>query len=346
MGKIRMALIGSGQIARSSHIPAYQAMEDVEIVGVCDVNAESARKLAEDFHISYYTQSHKTLLEECKPDAVSVCVPNKFHFPIVMDALEAGCNVMCEKPPALTGEDAYKMEQAAKEKGLILTYDYHFRHGKNVSWAKKQIEAGELGQIYFSRVKWLRRAGVPGWGNFINRDIQGGGPLIDIGSHMLDLALYLLNYPEISYVSASSSDRIGTTQNSGFFGEWNPDKYTVEDGLFGMIYFKDGTCLELETSFTLNMKEKDVRTVELFGDQAGISLFPLEMYTGSAKGFGNISYPFINDGDLHNKALENFINACKKEEPVLVTAKQGTYIQNLIEALYQSAESKHPIIFN
>lgn len=345
MGKIRIALIGSGQIARVSHIPAYQGMKNVEIVGVCDVNVESAKKLAEEFNIPYFTQSHKTLLEECKPDAVSVCVPNKFHYPIVMDALNAGCHVMCEKPPALTGKEAYEMERLAEEKGLILTYDYHFRHGTNVAQAKNQIEKGELGEIYFSRVKWLRRAGVPGWGNFINRDIQGGGSLIDIGSHMLDLAFYLLDYPEISYVSTSSSNRIGTTQSKGFFGNWDPAKYTVEDGLFGMIYFKNGTCLELETTFAFNMKEKDMRAVEMFGDKAGMSLFPLEIYTGSEKDFSNISYPFINDGDLHIKALENFVAACKGEGTALVTANQGTYIQKLIEALYQSAESKRPVIF-
>lgn len=346
MGKIKVALIGSGQIARVSHIPAYRLMENVEIVGVSDTNSDAAKKLAEDFDIPYYTQSHKDLLEHCMPDMVSVCVPNKFHYPIVMDALEYGCNVMCEKPPAISAKEAWEMAEKAEEKGLILTYDFHFRHGTNVSIIKEKIVEDKLGKIYFTRAKWLRRAGVPGWGNFINKDIQGGGPLIDIGAHMLDLSLYLLDYPEISYVTASYSDLIGKSRSKGLMGSWNPDRYTVEDGLFGMIYFKDGTCLEVETTFALNMKEKDLRAVEIYGDKMGASLFPVETYGGDEDDFANISYPFIDDQDLHTTAIQNFVKACIGEEEILVTAHQGAYIQNLIEALYDSAENKKPVFMD
>lgn len=346
MGKLRVALIGAGQIARVSHIPAYRSMEGVEIVGVSDTNLESAKKLAGEYGIPYAAQSHLELLEECRPDAVSVCVPNKFHYPIVMDALNAGSHVMCEKPPAISYEEAKKMADAAKKKGLILTYDFHFRHGKNVSLMKEMIRRGELGQIYFARAKWLRRAGVPGWGNFINKKMQGGGPLIDIGAHMLDLACYLFDYPEISYVSAAMSNRIGTTASVGLMGEWDPSKYTVEDGLFGMIYFKDGRCLELETSFALNMKEKDLRTVDVFGDKRGGSLFPLEIWSGAEEEFADRTYPFVRDGDLHMDAITNFAKACLGEEAVLVTAEQGAYVQRIIEALYRSAESRQPEILD
>lgn len=346
MEKIKVALIGSGQISRMSHIPAYRSMDNVEIVGVSDTNIDAARKLAEDFDIPYFTQSHKDLLEHCRPDAVSVCVPNKFHYPIVMDALEYGCNVMCEKPPAISAKEAQEMAEKAEEKGLLLTYDFHFRHGTNVSIIKEKINDGKLGKIYFTRAKWLRRAGVPGWGNFISKDIQGGGPLIDIGAHMLDLSLYLLDYPEIAYVTASCSDLIGKSRNKGLMGNWNPDRYTVEDGLFGMIYFKDGTCLELETTFALNMKEKDLRAVEIYGDKLGASLFPAEVYGGDAEDFSNTNYPFVEDGDLHTTAICNFIKACMGEEKLLVTAKQGAYIQKLVEALYTSAENKKPVLMD
>lgn len=346
MSKIKVALIGSGQIARVSHIPAYQTMENVEIVGVSDTNIEAAKQLAADFNIPYYSQSHKELLADCKPDAVSICVPNKFHYPIVMDALDAGCNVMCEKPPAISGKEAEEMTAKAEEKGLILTYDFHFRHGKNVSIMKEKIKNNEFGKIYFARAKWLRKAGVPGWGSFINKDIQGGGPLIDIGAHMLDLALYLLDYPKISYVCATSSNLIGTTNNSGFMGEWDPTKYTVEDGLFGMIHFEDGSCLELETTFALNMKEKDTRAVDIFGDRLGASLFPAETYAGVEKEFAVEEYDTTSAMDLHTIAIRNFIKACGKEVEVLVTAQQGAYIQKLIEALYKSANTKKPVFID
>ena len=343
MEKLKVALIGSGQIARTSHIPAYKEMDNVEIVGVSDVNEKAAESLAREFNIPFYSASHKELLEKCKPDAVSVCVPNKFHYPIVIDALNSGCHVMCEKPPAITAKEAEEMARVSKEKSLILTYDFHFRHGVNVSLMKKKIDKNEFGKVYFSRVKWLRRAGVPGWGNFINKDIQGGGPLIDIGAHMLDLALYLLDYPEISYVCATTSNLIGTTSDTGFMGKWDPKKYTVEDGVFGMIFFKDGSSLQLESTFALNMKEKDLRSVEIFGEKLGGSLFPLEIYQGEQGDYSNISYPQTDIKDLHTVAINNFINSCLGKEELLVTAEQGAYIQKVIQALYKSAELKRPV---
>ena len=343
MHKLRIALIGSGQIARTSHIPAYRAIEEVQIVGVCDTNPEAARKLAEDFDIPYHTSSHTELLEHCRPDAVSVCVPNKFHYPIVMDALEAGCHVFCEKPPAIKASEAAEMAETAEKKGLLLTYDFHLRHGENVSLLRSRIKEGKLGEIYYTRARWLRRAGIPGWGNFIDKNMQGGGPLIDIGTHILDLSFYLLDYPEISYVSASSSDRIGTTKSHGFMGDWSPERFTVEDGMFGMIHFTDGTCLSLETSFALNTKEKDERSLMLFGDRAGASLFPAEIYRGEEGDFANVSFPVNESRDPHTTAIMNFVAACIGREPLLVTAGQGAYLQKVVEALYASAESRKPV---
>ena len=343
MRKIKVAIIGAGQIAQTTHIPAFKSMENVEIVGVSDTYENVAGKVAKDFDIPFSCSSHLELLEKCNPDAVSVCVPNKFHYPIVMDALDRGCHVMCEKPPAISYSQAKEMADKAKSKGLILTYDFHFRHGTNVAILKDLIENGKMGQIYYTKVQWLRKAGVPGWGNFLSKDMQGGGPLIDIGAHMLDIALYLLDYKKVSYVSAISSNLIGTKQSNGLMGSWNPEKYTVEDGLFGNIVFEDGTGIGIETTFALNMKEKDVRAVKVYGDELGASLFPLEIYSGSNRNYQAVNYPYISDGDLHNKALENFIDAIEGKEEVLVKAGEGAYIQMIIEALYKSAEKKEPV---
>lgn len=345
MKKLEIALIGAGQIVRTSHMDALQTMDYAKVVGVSDTNKASAESLAKDFDIPYATDSHKELLEKCKLDAVYVCVPNKFHHDIVIDALEAGCHVFCEKPPAISAAEAKEMAELAKAKGLLLSYDFHLRHGKNVQYIKENIENGSFGEVYFARAKWLRRAGVPGWGNFISKEMQGGGPLIDIGTHMIDLALYLLDYPKISYVTASMSDRIGKNTNNGFFGEWDPQKYTVEDGLFGMIHFENGGCLEVETSFALNMKEKDIRCVELYGDRLGASLFPTEVFSGLEGNFENKQVEFPEDGDLHINANQNFVKACLGMEKLLVTADQGAYVQSVIEALYASATSNKPIIF-
>lgn len=339
-----MAIIGSGQIAQVTHIPNYQSMGNVEIVGICDTRLEAAQKAAEKFGIAKYYDSHKEMLEELRPDAVTVCVPNKFHFQITMDALEAGCHVFCEKPPAITYEEAKAMEDKAEEMNKLLSYGFHFRSSEHVALLKERICQGKMGEIYHTEVKWHRRRGIPGWGVFTNKEIQGGGPLIDIGAHMLDSALYLLDYPEISYVCATTSNRIGTTSSKGLMGDWDPKRFTVEDGMFGFVHFKNGTSLEIQTTFAVNCKEKDLRSVKVFGSKEGANLFPLEIYGEEDGVLVNKEFPFLEMRDWHIDIDRNFIKACLGEEELLVTAKQGAYIQKLICALYESAETGMPVI--
>ena len=227
MKDIRIALIGAGQIARTTHIPCLRQAGGAEIAAVCDVNPEAAKALAEDFGVPAWYGSHAEMLQAERPDAVVVCVPNRFHCSTTLDALEAGCHVLCEKPPAMTPEEAERMETLAREKGLLLTYGFHFRHMPQVRILKEMMAAGELGAVYHTEVRWTRRRGIPGWGSFTNKAMQGGGPLIDIGAHLLDTALYLLDYPEISYVTAVSSDRIGKQGGTGRMGSLYVERFKV-----------------------------------------------------------------------------------------------------------------------
>lgn len=345
MNKLRMAIIGCGQVARVTHIPNYQKMEDVEIIAVCDANPDTARSVAEQFAIPEYFGNHIEMLNSLKPDAVTICVPNKFHYQITLDALERDCHVLCEKPPAITAEEAEQMEKISVKKNLLLTYGFHFRHSEHVAFLKNKIEQGKFGTIYNANVQWHRRRGIPGWGNFTDKKLQGGGPLIDIGAHMLDLTLYLLDYPIISYVCASKSDRIGKQGGTGLMGSWDPKLFMVEDGLFGYIHFANGTCMSLETSFAINMKEQNLRNVQLYGEKLGASVFPLEIYGEDNGQLVNQIYPFMEMKDWHINSDQNFVNACLGKESLLVTAEQGTYVQKLICALYESAESGTPVIF-
>jgi len=347
MEKLRVAIIGAGQIAKVSHIANYQAREDVEVVAVCDINREAAASIAEQFNIPEYFTDHITMLDKVKPDAVSICIPNKFHCKVTCDALERNCHVLCEKPPAITVDEAIKMEETAKKHNRLLTFGFHFRFGDNVKLIKNKIDHGDFGDIYSARVQWIRRSGIPGWGNFTNKELQGGGPLIDIGAHMLDLATYLLNYPEIDYVCATSNNKIGKNGSGvGLMGNWDPNKFTVEDSLFGFIKFKNGASINLETSFALNMKEKDIRNIQLFGEKLGASLFPLEIYGEENQQLINTTYPFGDSKDLHLTEIDNFVNSCLGIETLLITPQQAVYIQSLLCALYESADTGRPVFSN
>jgi len=341
--KKRVAIIGGGQIAEKVHVAYYKTREDLEVVAVVGVNEESLKSFAERNNIpNYYTDATEMYATEC-PEIVSVCTPNKYHFEIVMQALENNCHVFCEKPPAILAEDARKMYETSLEKGRILAYDFHHRFADDVTILKEKIEQGSLGDIYFVKVKALRRNGIPGWGNFTNKEIQGGGPLIDLGIHMLDAALFVLGYPKVKKVTAKMYKKIGTKKDEGAFGKWDPSKFEVEDSLFSYIELENGCLIQLETSFALNIKEKSEMNVELCGDQAGATMFPTEIYTDEKGELVSLFKRVEADPDRHSKSMAAFVNRCLGKNEMLANGKQGYFIQQLIEAIYQSAEKGESI---
>lgn len=342
MERLKIALIGAGQIARTTHIPNLKKIQEAEIAGICDVRADTARKTAEESGVPCYYGSHVEMIEETKPDAVIICVPNRYHFETTMSALDMGCHVLCEKPPAMTAEQAEQMERKAKEKGKLLSYGFHLRASEEVQILQGEIRRGALGEIYHAEAIWCRRRGVPGWGNFTDKEIQGGGPLIDIGAHVLDSALYLMGYPKISGVYASSSSRIGRSRSRGLMGTWDPRRFTVEDGLFGFVKFQNGCSLEIQTTFALNQKERDRRNIVLYGSEQGAQVFPPELYGEEEGRLWDKAFPVSGCREPHLELDRNFVRACLGKEELLVKAEEGTYVQRLIEMLYESAESGEP----
>lgn len=277
--KLRVGIVGSGGIAQAVHIPNYLKCTDrVEIVAVTDVATERAKEAAEKFSIPHYFSTIEDMLQGVELDAVSVCTPNKFHAGCAITALNAGCHVLCEKPPAMTVEEAQAMADAAQAAGKYLTYGFHYRHSANVAALKRFIDAGEFGDIYAGTAIALRRRGIPGWGVFTNKELQGGGPLIDIGVHMLDTALYLMGYPEPESVSGVTYQKLGTKKGVGLFGQWDYENFTVEDMARGFIRFKNGATLILDTAFAVNVQKNEEMQVKLMGDLGGADVFPLSIY--------------------------------------------------------------------
>lgn len=338
MNKKKVAIIGGGQVAEKVHVAYYHTREDIELVSVVGTNLENIKSFAERNRIAkYYTDSH-AMYEIEKPDIVSICTPNRFHYEHVMQALFYGCDVMCEKPPAMTAEDAKKMKEEAERRNCILAYDFHHRFADDVSVIRKHVEEGVLGDIYVVKVQALRRCGVPGWGNFINKSLSGGGPLIDLGVHMLDAALYVLGYPKIEKVTAKMFQKIGTKKSEGMFGLWDPQKFEVEDSLFGFVELEGGRLLQIETSYALNMKETSIMNVEFCGDQAGATLFPAQIYTDNKGEFFSILNTETADQDRHHKSMAAFVDKCLGKDVMIANGQEGYVIQQLVEALYQSAE--------
>lgn len=198
---------------------------------------------------------------------------------------------------------------------------------------------GVLGEIYVTTARALRRCGVPGWGVFTNKELQGGGPLIDIGIHMLDAAMYVLGFPAVKSVTAHSFQKIGTQKSCGQFGEWDPATYSVEDSLFGTIEFHNGGILWLETSFALNIREQSIMNVSFCGDKAGATLFPAHIYTDNNGELMTLMQREMADDNRHLRSMEAFINHVQGKPVMIADSEQGYIIQQLVAALYQSAET-------
>ena len=339
MGKtLKIGIIGAGGIARDAHLPNYVKCGDkVEIVAVSDVVKEKAEQLAMEFNIPHAFSSYEEMLKKIEIDAVSICTPNKFHYPATIAALNAGCHVLCEKPPAMTAKEAEEMAMAAEKAGKILTYGFHYRHAPQVEVLKRFIDGGELGAIYAARVTAMRRRGIPGWGVFTNKELQGGGPLIDIGVHMLDTALFLMGYPEPDTVLGVTYQKLGTKKGVGLMGSWDWENFSVEDMARGMITFKNGASILLESAFAANIEKADEMNVTLMGDKGGADVFPLKIYQEKHETLIDITPTHLPKRNYHELELKRFVDACLDETTPLSTPEQGVYLQQIINGLYESA---------
>ncbi|WP_349407501.1 Gfo/Idh/MocA family oxidoreductase [Pseudalkalibacillus sp. SCS-8] len=342
--KVRVAIIGAGAIAEGVHIPNYLKCEEkVELVAVCDVIEEKAKALAQKVNIPYAFSSYEEMFKSVEIDAVSICTPNKFHYPATIAALNAGCHVLCEKPPAMTVEEATEMAETAEKVGKILTYGFHFRHAPEVEALKRFTEQGELGEIYAARVTAMRRRGIPGWGVFTNKELQGGGPLIDIGVHMLDTALYLMDYPEPDTVFGVTYQKLGKRKGVGLMGEWDWENFSIEDMARGMITFKNGASILLDTAFAANVEKHDDMNVSLMGDKGGADVFPLKIYQEKHDLLVNTTPSHLPHKGNHELEIERFVEACLTGGPTISNGVEGVYLQQIINGLYESAEKGEAI---
>lgn len=335
---MRVAIIGPGQIAENVHAAYYATNPSLALVAACGRDLARTRAFAAKLGIPAAYDDVAQMLREAKPDIVSVCSPNSLHYEHVMQALEAGCHVLCEKPPAMTVVQADEMRRAAKKANRVLAYNFHHRFALDSALLREQVQAGTLGDVYVTTAKALRRSGVPSWGNFISKDSQGGGPLIDLGIHMLDAALYVLGFPTVTRVMAHSFRRLGNSKNSGQFGEWDPALYTVEDALFGVVEFKGGGILRLDTSFILNVEDTSQMNVEFCGERAGATLFPAHIYHDRDGKLETLRRREAADDRRHFRAMESFVRHVQGEAAMVADAEQGYVVQQIVAALYASAE--------
>jgi predicted dehydrogenase len=200
--KFGVGIVGSGGIAQGAHMPAFAALPDVQILAVCDVSKSARTSAAEKFNVPHQFETWQPMLEMDEIDIVSVCTPNAYHFAPTVDALKAGKHVLVEKPMAISVDEAKKMAAAARKAGKKLMIGQTARFNPQSQSLKRFVDSGAVGDVYYARAMALRRRGIPGWGAFTSKELSVGGPVFDIGVHILDLTLWLMGFPEPVAVSA------------------------------------------------------------------------------------------------------------------------------------------------
>jgi len=337
MKKLQVCIAGGGHIAKKAHIPNFKANPHTEVVAVCNSDLIKAQQIASEFGIPGAYDDFNRMLLECKPDIVSVCTPNYLHHEYTLKAVRAGAHVFCEKPPALNAAQAKEMEKAAAAEGKVLAYNFQLRHAAEVAAIKQHLDEGVLGNIYHVKATFLRQRGVPVRGKFLNKDAQGGGALIDIGVHVLDLALYMIGYPEVMAVLADIYSQVGKQGGTGYYGLWKGEDFTVEDSCFAHIRLKSDCSITLETAFAINMPQDSILNIQLFGDRGGASVFPPELYLPEAVGMKTNALE-IPSVDQHKLSIDAFVDACLGKSHNLCNAQQGAQLQQLLDDLYASAQ--------
>ena len=337
---LKIGLIGTGGIVRGAHLkPGWLAVPDVEIVAACDIHEESARKLAADFDIPHVFTDFRDLLKLGEIDVVDICTPNKVHTPAVIAALEAGKHVLCEKPLAVSVAEILAMRAALRKTDRILMTAQHQRFSDISVAIKAWIDTGALGEVYHARVNATRRNWLPTSPGFIDPNLSGGGPCMDIGVHALDTALWLMNFPRPVRVSGRAHTNFAKGfEMPGGWGEWDRTLFGVEDFASGYIHFSNGSTMALEASW-LQHQEKEELNATLQGKKAGIRWPSGHFHTVTNRTLiDGLVLPHAGRLPAHTEEIVAFADAIRHGKPSPVPIEQTIDVIAILEAIMQSSQ--------
>ena len=361
MEKLRVAVIGAGMIANQAHFPALKPLRDAglaEVVGVADIRPEAAAETAARHHVPNWYADPQKMLDEMHPDFVAVCTPNVYHKEWTIKALRAGAHVACEKPIAVTVADAKEMWDTAKACGKMLFPCQCMRWRNYMQHSRRMVENGELGEIYYSDIAFIRRYGIPTWGMFHMKEHNYGGPFCDLGVHLIDSLLWIVGGPMVVSVSGSAYRKIGNkgeevllslAESGAYAGTFTPRPYdyrefNVEEFAAGFMRLDTGMSVNFKFSWAINLPTTNLDMV-ICGDRGGLSLNNETLYRNvgtyqaetKLKWFDNGAYkgvPF----EQHRYMYENIMDTLQGKRPYLITEEENLEVTRAIECFYRSAE--------
>lgn len=342
---LKVGVIGTGGIFKFAHLPGWQSHKEVEIVAFCDAFRPSAEAAAAGFPEANVYDDYKLLLADPAIDIVGIGTPNVYHSEIAIAALEAGKHVFCEKPDAINPGEAQKMADAAAASGKLLMTMRNNRFSEEAKFAKRLVEQGKMGELYMGRCGWIRRRGIPGRGGwFTTKALSGGGPLIDLGVHMIDLAIWLSGNPRPVSVTGTTYRKFADKPDAN--GQIPAGTFDVEDLAAGFIRFDNGAALQIEFSWASNV-EAEQKFLEWRGTEGGFSLIndKLKLFTEDAGALVD-ARPQFGAGAVpqHTANIRHFVECVLGREQPIFTPEQGVDMIKILSAIYESAETGREVV--
>ena len=354
---VRVGVIGCG--AGLFHLEGYAEEPRAEVVALAGLDTDRCESLAKRFDIPHVYREYQELLERDDIDAVSIAVPNILHMPVAKAAFEAGKHVLIEKPLARNAAEGVAMVEAAREHNKVLGVSFQRRTRHDVQLLKEAYEAGKFGNVYYSKAWWMRRSGIPGLGSwFTSKEAAGGGPLIDLGVHVLDMLMYVLGNPEVHSVTGTTYSEIGPSGRGGWPDQRRQQmsadqKYEVEDLASAFVRMKNGGTMLLEASWASFTEMKDDFGIQIYGSEGGARIFA-EQYalTDTLEVYGEMGdattdmKPRLVAREGHAQIIHSFIDSILHGTPMHPDGLEGLANIQLIDAIYKSAELGREIILD
>jgi predicted dehydrogenase len=345
-GKIQVGVVGVGGISRDQHLPGWAQVDFAEVAALSDISGEILARAGQLAGVPARRQFRDwqdlVALEEL--DVVDICTPNQMHVPIALAALRAGKHVLCEKPLATTAADVRLLMETASAGGRVLMAAQHFRFQTSSRQLKDRIDEGLLGHVYYARAQWLRRRGVPGRPTFIDSRLSGGGPALDIGVHVVDLALWLLGAPEPVSVSATTCAHLAHRPDvTGDWGDWDRQRFDVEDFAVAFVRFANGAVLSLETSWLAFQPEHEVLRLQCYGTRGG-AIWPDGVLAGETdrQPWDRRLEELPKIKAFHAEILQ-FALAVRDGLPSPVPPEESLRVAAILEGLYRSAREQREV---
>ena len=341
--RLRVGVVGLGYGRK--HIEGWRQHPDADVIAIADPDAARLQAVGNQFGVAARYASAESMFGAVGLDVVSICTPNKFHKQLTLGALEAGCHVLCEKPMAMNADEGRAMVTAAKRAGKRLMIDFSYRFSAASRGLKAQVDSGMFGEFYFGRTVWHRRRGMPGFGGwFGEKAMSGGGPLIDLGVHRLDLALWLMGHPKPTWVLGSKHDPIARA-----LAAKAGKTFDVEDLVGALIRFENGATLILEASWAANIQEAELMETRLLGTRAGLLQknlnegYTFDAYIFTEKDGAPLDIRLHPPATPPPSAMHDFAQAILSDTPHPAPGEEGLMVMEILDAIYESARTGAPV---